>query len=165
MAYKRRWTPEDRERGLTTLVLAGSSVLASEECGIPAVTLRSWKLDHREQYDRIAETQEPEVVKRIAAGAERTVLRLNDIQDRYLDEMEATIHELKPGEIPGALRNAATAAALNIDKLSSPLRERPSHVNQGISLDAIQQAMQRTLGLQPVKVPNQAIEATAQSVD
>jgi transposase-like protein len=141
------YSPEDRERGLTALILAGSSPKASEVTGIPEATLRAWKRDHSERYEQLQDELEPRIVKKIAAEAENIVLRLAHIQHKAIDQLEGNIDELKPAELAAASRNLATTSALYIDKHSSPLRERPSHVQQGRDLDqVVVSAMARLVG-------------------
>lgn len=160
MAYPRR-SPEEVERGLTALILAGSSEKASEACGIPAGTLRAWKCEKPEQYERLQNELEPRIVKKIAGEAEGIVLRLADLQHQALDQFEATMHELKPSEAAAASRNLATTSALYVDKHSSPLRERPGYGgNTGLDVEGLMIRMARAMGIQ--HVPNQAeIESTA----
>jgi hypothetical protein len=162
-APRRRYSPEEIERGLTALILAGSSHAAEAECGIPAPTLRDWKLKHPEQYERIQTNVEPRIVQKIAGMAEGMVIRLGDLQHRTLDQYEQTMHELKPAEAAAASRNLATTSALYIDKHSSPLRERPSHVQQGSDVEALMMRMARLLGHEaPKHVLNQATDSTAE---
>jgi transposase-like protein len=163
MARRRRYSPEEIERGLTALILAGSSTAASEATGINASTLREWKQDHAEQYERIQSNIEPRIVQKIAGESEGIVVRLAGLQHRTLDQYEQTMHELKPAEAAAASRNLATTSALYIDKHSSPLRERPSHVQQGSDVEGLMMRMARLLGHEaPKQLPNQAIDSTAQ---
>jgi hypothetical protein len=149
MAHPRR-SPEEIERGLTALILAGSSVKAEEATGIPQGTLRAWKCQHPEQYERLQNDLEPRIVKKIASEAEGIVLRLAEIQHDVLDQFETTKHDLKPAELAAASRNLATTSALYVDKHSSPLRERPSHVHQGMDMEGLLQRMARAMGIQHV---------------
>jgi transposase-like protein len=153
------YSPEDRERGLTALILAGSSIKASEVTGIPAPTLRDWKRDHHERYEQLQDELEPRIVKKIAAEAENIVLRLAHLQHRAIDKLEDNIDELKPAELAAASRNLATTSALMIDKHSSPLRERPSHVQQGRDLDQIVSAMGRLLNFDASSTATEIVDA------
>lgn len=149
MAHPRR-SPEEIERGLTALILAGSSTKAAEACGIPDATLRAWKRQHPDIYERLQNDLEPRIVKKIASEAEGIVLRLAEIQHDVLDQFDKTKHELKPSELAAASRNLATTSALYVDKHSSPLRERPSHVQQGTDLEGALAIMARAMGAQHV---------------
>jgi transposase-like protein len=154
-----RYSPEERERGLTTLILAGSSVKASELTGIPEGTLRDWKREHRQRYEQLQEELEPRVVKKIAAEAENIVLRLAHLQHKAIDQLEESMGELKPAELAAASRNLATTSALMIDKHSSPLRERPSHVQQGRDLDQVVSAMARLLNFDATATATEIVDA------
>jgi hypothetical protein len=166
MAKRRRYSPEEIERGLTALILAGSSIPASEVCGIPAPTLRAWKRDNEDQYARLQDDLEPRIVKKIAGESESLVVRIFDLQRATLDQYEQTMHELKPAEAAAASRNLATTSALYVDKHSSPLRERPGYGNnQGADIEALMMRMARLLGHEaPKHVENQAITSTAQAL-
>jgi transposase-like protein len=165
MARRRRYSPEEIERGLTALILAGSSREAAEATGINASTLREWKADHPDQYARLQQDLEPRIVQKIAAEAEGIVVRLANIQHTVLDQFEQSAHELKPAELAAASRNLATTSALYVDKHSSPLRERPSHVQQGSDVEGLMMRMARLLGHEaPKHVENQAITSTAQAL-
>jgi hypothetical protein len=119
--------------------------------------LRDWKKEHADVYERLQNDLEPRIVRKIAAEAEGIVVRLASIQHDVLDQFEATKDELKPGELAAASRNLATTSALYVDKHSSPLRERPSHVQQGADVEGLLMRMARALGEQsPVRVENQA---------
>jgi hypothetical protein len=151
--------PEERERGLTALILAGSSPKASEVTGIPEATLRAWKRDHSARYEQLQDELEPRIVKKIAAEAENIVLRLAHIQHKAIDQLEGSIDELKPAELAAASRNLATTSALYIDKHSSPLRERPSHVQQGRDLDQVVSAMARLVGFDATSTATEIVDA------
>jgi transposase-like protein len=157
MARRRRYSPEEIERGLTALILAGSSREASEVTGIQADTLRDWKRKHPEQYQRLMRDLEPTVVQKIAGESEQLVNRIFGLQRATLNQYEATMHELKPAEAAAASRNLATTSALYVDKHSSPLRERPSHVQQGSDVEALMMRMARLLGHEPPQAPQRVI--------
>jgi transposase-like protein len=155
-----RYSPEERERGLTTLILAGSSTKASEILGISEDTLRCWKREHRDQYERLQTELEPRVVKKIAAEAESLVLQIADREAAILKSFTDTeIAGLDPKDKAATLRNLSTSKALQIDKLSSPLRERPSHVQQGRDLDQVVSAMARLVGFDATSTATEIVDA------
>jgi transposase-like protein len=165
VAKRRRYSPEEIERGLTALILAGSSTRASQETGISEDTLRSWKRIHADQYDRLTRDLEPRVVQKIAAEAESLVLSIADRERAILASFsDEEIQGLDAKDKAATLRNLTTSKALQIDKLSSPLRERPSHVQQGSDVEGLMMRMARLLGHEaPKHVENQAITSTAES--
>lgn len=138
--------PEDIERGLAALVIAGSSTRASEVTGINDATLRAWKSKHADRYEQLRHELEPQIARTIAAEAETLAQRIALLEHATVDRIEATIDELKPGEAAGALRNLSTSKALQVDKISSPLRERPSHVQHSTTPDELVSRMARALG-------------------
>lgn len=154
-----RYSPEDIERGLAALVIAGSSVRASEVTGVKDVTLRAWKQEHAERYEQLRHELEPQIARTIAAEAETLAQRIAGLEHQTVDQIEATIAELKPAEAAAALRNLSTSKALQVDKISSPLRERPSHVQHGTSPDELVSRMARALG---VTIDSTATEEPAQ---
>jgi transposase-like protein len=120
-----RYSPEERERGLTTLILAGSSPKASKLTGIPEATLKAWRRDHHERYEQLQDELEPRIVKKIAAEAESLVLRIADREAKILESFtDDEIMSLDPKDKAATLRNLSTSKALQVDKVSSPLRER-----------------------------------------
>jgi transposase-like protein len=159
MSKRSVYSPEERERGLTTLILAGSSLKASAITGIPHTTLRDWKHEHSDQYERLQTELEPRIVKKIAAEAESLVLKIADREAKILESFtDAQIQSLDPKDKAATLRNLSTSKALQIDKLSSPLRERPSHVQQARDLDQVVHAMARLVGFDATSTATEITE-------
>jgi transposase-like protein len=158
---RRRYSPEEVERGLATLVIAGSSLKASEITQIPDDTLRSWKREHLDRYEELRHELEPKIARTIAAEAEQLAIRTAQLEHKILDDFtDDDIGKLKPADKASTLRNLATARAISIDKVSSPLRERPSHVQPSHGLHDLLGQVAKVLGLpQPVK--NEAVDSTA----
>lgn len=155
MGTRTRYSPEEIERGLTALVLAGSSSQASEITGIDDATLRTWKSKHRDNYDRLAKDLESQVVDKIAAEAENLAIRIAEVEAKIIAGLDdAAIKTLDAKDMASTLRNLSTSKALQIDKLSSPLRERPSHVQQD-SGEHLLTSIARLLG-KPIPVTNEA---------
>lgn len=141
------WSLEDRERGLTAWVLAGSSIKASELTGISDSTLRDWKQEDPDRFDKLREDLEPRVVKKIAAEAESLAIQIAEREAKLLDSLDdAAIAKLEAKDIAGTLRNLSTSKALQLDKVSSPLRERPSHVQPTMDLEGLKRQLARSLG-------------------
>lgn len=141
------WSIEDRERGLTAWVLAGSSYKASDLTGIPDATLRDWKSQDPERFDKLREDLEPRIVKMIAAEAESLVLRIADKEGAVVDLLTPDVlAALAPKDIASTLKNLSTSKALQVDKISSPLRERPSHMQHAIGVEQIANSLARKMG-------------------
>lgn len=155
----RRFSLEDQERGLAALIITGNSSRAEELSGIDAATLRAWKTRDPARYERLRTELNPKVAERLASDAEELTQRYQEAQRETLDRYMDKIDEMDAKDLAGAQRNLATAAALNVDKISSPLRERPSHVQQGKSLDQVVQAMARLVGFDASAVATEITDA------
>lgn len=141
------YSPEEVERGLAALVIAGSSPRASEVTGIPASTLKTWRHAHAERYEQLRHELEPQIARTIAAEAEAIAQKLSEREHQLADALTPeAISQLKPAEVAATLRNVTTSKALQVDKISSPLRERPSHVQQNTSIDELTRRMAKALG-------------------
>jgi transposase-like protein len=161
-----RYSLEDRERGLAALVIAGSSFRASEVTGIPAPTLRDWKTEHAERYEALRHELEPQVARTIAAEAESIALKLSQVEHDLADALTPDVIEaLKPAEIAATMRNVSTSKALQVDKISSPLRERPSHVQHNTGVDELVSKLNRALGFDvtstATELPSEALSSAS----
>lgn len=136
---------EEKHRGLTALILCRTAKEASEQTEIPEKTLNSWRQRDPALYNKLREDLEPQLVKRIAADAEMIVQRLADKELALIDALDPT--ELSAKDVAGALRNVTTAKALNLDKVSSPLRERPSHVQHSTDIGDVVSKLGQILGM------------------
>jgi hypothetical protein len=130
------YTPEEVDTALTALILLGDAGKASrslkqEGITIPERTLRRWPDKHADRMAQLQNGLAAQVAERVASRAEGIALRALDAQERLLDKLDANMGELKPSDTAGALRNVAVVAALSVDKLSSPLRGRPTIIHAG----------------------------------
>jgi hypothetical protein len=122
---------------LTTLALYdGSAARAArklEQIGqpVPRATLEDWR-DHRraEQYAKIRDETAPAIQRQIAAQWEDSARRAVQLQERALARVEEELPNIPPRDLPGALRNISTTAAISIDKVMLA-RERPLPQTQG----------------------------------
>jgi hypothetical protein len=71
------------------------------------------------------------------------------------------IGALKPSDVASTLRNVSTSKALQVDKISSPLRERPSHVQHSTGVDELVSKLNRALGFD---VTSTAVELESRSL-
>jgi transposase-like protein len=157
-----RYSLEDRERGLAALVIAGSSIRASEVTGISDATLRTWKQENPDRYEALRHELEPQVARTIAAEAETIALKLSQVEHDLADALTPdVIGALKPSDVASTLRNVSTSKALQVDKISSPLRERPSHVQHSTGVDELVSKLNRALGFD---VTSTAVELESRSL-
>jgi transposase-like protein len=155
---RRKFSVEEKERALTALVLASSSVQAEEVTGIPARTLRQWKTELADDYERIRSDMAPEIAKRVASDAEALARDIAEVERRLLARFDdATIASLPARDVSTSLRNLSVSKGLQIDKISSPLRERPSHVNHTADFEEIINKLGRQLGIRPEPVTDAVV--------
>jgi transposase-like protein len=109
-----RYSLEDRERGLAALVIAGSSIRASEVTGISDATLRTWKQENPDRYEALRHELEPQVARTIAAEAETIALKLSQVEHDLADALTPdVIGALKPSDV------ASTAVELESRSLTT----------------------------------------------
>jgi hypothetical protein len=158
---RRRYSPEEIERGLATLAIAGNSIKAAELTGFPDKTIREWKRTHPERYETLRTELHAKVAEQIASEAEHVAQRLGDLEHLMVDRLEKNIDQLEPRDLPGALRNVTTSKALQMDKIHGPVRERPAYVNKGTDILDLMGRMARLLGHEtPKQLPS--IDGTAE---
>jgi hypothetical protein len=157
------YSRERIDEGLSALVITGSETRASELTGIPKQTIHNWERSQAKRMEELRHELEPQVAKQIAATAEHLTQRSFQVQAKILDRFDDdTISELKPADMAGALRNLQTHAALGIDKLSSPLRQRPSHMQHHLNVVDLVTQLSSRLGFDAtstaVEIPNEAVQ-------
>jgi hypothetical protein len=123
--------------GLTQLAICGGNArLANEHLtslgyDIPAETLAKWRTHtHPDRYQQIQQDLAPRIAEKIAAQAEEFIIAATEVEAEALAHLRSRLTELTPSEAAGALRNITTSKALNLDKVASPLRGRPSHITE-----------------------------------
>lgn len=137
-------TDTERERGMIALVMCGGNLRkTSKFTGIPTSTLNGWR--KTEEYQRIRAQREPQIVEKLAAEAEEFALQAAPVEQKMLDKLEEDLDKLGPADLASALRNVSTSKAINIDKISSPLRGRPTVVIEHRSIDDIAAALEAKL--------------------
>lgn len=161
-AKRRSYSLEDREAGLAALVLqAGSSTkahqaLKQQGLDVPQQTLDSWKTQHAERYAELQAHLAPKVADKIAAGAERLALMIEEAESKLIASMMDDLESMDAKEKAAALRNLSTSKALQVDKLSSPLRGRPTVIHQAQDAGQALIELGRRLGF--------AVDSTAEEI-
>jgi transposase-like protein len=156
MAPKRRrsYSDEEKRSALTALILAGgNSEKVGPQLGISASTLREWRSEDPGLYEELRTDLAPKVAERIASDAEEFARDLMNVERALAAKVLEGLDDLKPSEAAGALRNISTSKALQVDKLSSPLRGRPTVIHAHEDAGQALLEMGRRLGL--------AIDSTA----
>jgi hypothetical protein len=135
MGVRRDYSLEDIERGLTAIVLAGGSderarrALADQGHRIPRETLRDWRAKHADRYEQLRVDLSGSVAQRIASEAEALAVQYAEKEAEVLASLDAEqIAKLAPKERSDTLRNLAVSKSLQLDKVASPLRGRPTQI-------------------------------------
>lgn len=123
---------EKLERGLTALARYGSSTKASEICGIPQSTLRTWRSLYAERYEQIRRTRAIEIDEAL----------IDEYRDLALSNVEAARQAAELGQqlmakghykeamaVSGAARNFGTTAGIATDK-NALMSGKPTAITQ-----------------------------------
>lgn len=164
------YTLEDTELALRTLALTGTRFeqalqLLKEHAHdhprlrkLPKSTLQYWaRKRHADRFEEIRTEVSRQVADRVANQAEEIALRAGELELELLEELQARKKGLESKDIASALRNVTTTKSLNIDKVASPLRERPTVIHQDRTADDILQALKAL-------EPNLIIDSTAEEI-
>lgn len=165
-----RYMPEDVDRALLALIVCGDSaenavklLRANGVERVPGRTaLRQWAdITHADRYVELQTEQAPRIAERIAGQAEALALRFATIEDALADQIEAETRAGTLKDPAGALRSVSTAKALQIDKLSSPLRGRPTVITEHRDPKQAAALLARRLG---IVIDSTAEEETVQQL-
>src|SRR5690349_17494371 len=122
---RRRYSEAEKHAALTALILAGgNSEKVGPSIGVSASTLREWRSEDPELYEKLRADLAPSIAEKIAADAEALAVTLTEVEQKIAQRVLDTLDEMKPAEAASALRNVSTSKALQFDKLSSPVRGR-----------------------------------------
>lgn len=137
-----RYTDAEREHALVAVAWAsGNSRRAAaslEEQGfpVPERTLRLWKRDHAELYQRVEQDVLPRVRAELASDftdlARYELAVARKVLDRLHDEADDP-EKLPTRDLPGALRNVKVSGAVGVDK-AAMLRDEPTSTVRHISV-------------------------------
>jgi hypothetical protein len=113
-------------------------------------TLAKWATEvYSDRYHELREELAPQVAKKIAAEAEALAFKLAEAEVLLAEQLVTAAEngELPAKELSGALRNLSTSKALQVDKLSSPLRGRPTVVHGHADPSELLAQLSRKLGI------------------
>ncbi len=165
-APARRYSLEDRELALRTLALAGNryeaatALLNKNTTGnlqnLPKQTLWRWANEqYQDRYEEIRTEVSDQVAQRVANQAEEIALAAGALELQLMEDLAAKRHDLDAKDVAGALRNVTTTKSLNIDKVASPIRGRPTIIHADRSAEEIFRALKAL-------EPNLIIDSTAE---
>jgi hypothetical protein len=129
----RPYTEPEVERGLVALSLCdGNSkraarVLATQDLSIDPSTLRKWRTQRPDDYERVQALVLPRVKAQTAELHADFAKRAIEVNAKVLDKLEREYDEISPRELPGAVRNLSTTAGIHEDKAAN-LRGDPTTV-------------------------------------
>lgn len=124
---RRRYSQARKDEALMALILTGDSPeRASKLVGIPKQTLHDWKREHAARYAELQRDLAPQIADRIAADAEALALKIGELEAQILQSLD--LDKLDNSEKASVLRNLTASKSLQIDKLASPLRGRPTQI-------------------------------------
>jgi hypothetical protein len=147
--YRRDYSEEEIERGLVEMVLAGgnyrkaASQLAARGFDMPPDTLWAWKRStHRERYLETRARLLPRIQEQIAEEAEDLAHDYAEVERSTLLAFASKADTLEAKDAAGAVRNLATAKAINIDK-AQLLRGQPTQIVERRSGEEILEQLRR----------------------
>jgi transposase-like protein len=117
-------------RALTALALTGGHPLrASEMCDVSSRTLYRWRIEKREEYERIRRDLAPQLEAISISELQAFVVQAAAAKMLALQKTtEALEADAIPArDLPAALRNITTAEAISVDKILA-LSGRPTSV-------------------------------------
>lgn len=129
-----RYTPEEIERGLHAVALAGGNAsrahdeLKAQGLAVSRQTLHKWATElHADRYEHVRLEVLPRIYGKIAQETEDLTRRYAKAEHKTLDRYEEELPNLKAGEVASALRNLATSRGISTDK-ANVLRDRPTAI-------------------------------------
>lgn len=161
---KRTYTEQEKDLALFALALSsGNSRQASKMLrdsdgpNVPAKTMDSWKARDPDRYRRVVEEVAPKVAADTAERMQALVVIYDDLERKTALRYEEELPNLRPGELPGALRNVAVTKGINIDK-AQLLRGEPTQRLESVEAHSTALAALKRLA------PGLVIEGTATEV-
>lgn len=167
-----RLTPIQRRAVLRVLVQAGGEV---EKCvdmcrraklKCPSVaTLETWK--YQQDYAEIEAELAPAVAERIAAQAEAIALQIEEAERMAIEKVRARLEAGLDEQPAATLRNLSTSKALQIDRLSSPLRGRPTVIHGAADITELIAVLNNRLGITSTaeEIPADTTDAVIADID
>lgn len=123
----KRHTPEDIERGLTALAVAGNSLSAAEMTGFNDRTIRKWREQHADRFALIEAGRAALIDQSLREEFRKVVFKGTRVS---LKALHATEEQLDAGTLKdpaAAARNAATTTGIMQDKLNT-MEGRPTSI-------------------------------------
>lgn len=159
---RRTYSPSEVTAALTTLAyFGGNASRASNETGIPSMTLRDWRnSEHRDQYLDIAERERPKLEAIATTQALELMMRSGEAEHDLLSALSEVAHDPEQSktasELAGAYQKVATAKGINTDKFFTHTGRPQQYIEHRDGNDIL-----RSIG---AKIPGLVIESTASEI-
>lgn len=146
----RRYTLEQKELALHTLALTGNryehacDLLRNHPEGfdVSRQLLHRWATHQLpDRYEEIRTQVSQQVAQRVANQAEEIALAAGNLELQLIQDLEAKRTDMDARDVATAIRNISTTKALNIDKISSPIRGRPTIIHSDRTAEDILKAL------------------------
>lgn len=128
----RRWTPEDKRRGLIALLVAGNGTSAAEQTGIPRQTLENWRNTETELYAQLSQEHGQTIDRAITAQVREAVVTYGQLERQLQERALENVTRIDARDLPAALKNISAAKAQSTDKLlllTGRATDRVEHVD------------------------------------
>jgi hypothetical protein len=159
---RKRYTREQIDRCLLALLAFPTSEDAARYCReehgieVTAGVLRAWRSRiYRDRWVQLAAEHQDQIAQALAVEAETIAAKAALAEHRLLDRLLAEADRIDARDLAGTLRNVTTTKSLNVDKISTPLRGRPSAVVEHRTIDEIARRWAHRLA---------SIDSTAQEI-
>ena len=157
------YTDHDIEVALVHLVLSGGNATRAVQelkalgARAPSATaLNSWRRSDPGRYSRIQNEHALRVVERVASASEALAMKQIRAEEALTDRVLADIPLMKVGDAAAALRNVTTSKALQFDRVSGPIRGRPTVIVARRDPDQILNSLAQKFGI--------SIDSTAEEI-
>lgn len=158
---QKRYTEQERERGLLALAVHGGSYakasryLAETGHSMSVDTLKGLRRNHPDRYLQIMKDAAPKVREVIAAEAEALALKLTEVEWEALELTQSTLASLAPKDVSKTLFNLSKSKSTQLEK-AALLRGMPTEIHEKRSPTELMDAIRKKLG--------DSIEGTADEV-
>lgn len=158
VSKRRVYSQAEIDHALTALILNGGNAerTADELNGPCGQTLLNWREKHSSRYQELQQTLAPRIADRIAAQAEELAVEIAQVEKQILEHLATKISDLDADKASAAIRNLSTSKALQLDKVSSPLRGRPTVIHETRTGDDLLRGLASKVGM--------AVDSTAEPI-
>lgn len=147
----KRYTEQERERGLLALAVHGGSYAKASryltETGhtMSPDTLKGFKRNFPDRYHQIMKDAAPKVREIIAAEAEALALKLTEVEWEALHKTQESLPSLDPRDLGRTLQYLTKSKSTQIEK-AALLRGMPTEIHEKRSPDEIFNSIRQKLG-------------------